>query len=82
MKKNKENKEKRRKTWVIAIHPIKEVQTNLISPSLLSIQYWFSPWLWHVHRPTGLYRLSSLPGLLGKKIVSDFKIFIGVTGTG
>ena len=38
--------------------------TNLISPCLLSIQYWLPPWLWQGQRPTGLCRSSLLPGLL------------------
>ena len=63
------------------LQPIKVMQTCLISPCLLSIQYWLPPWLWHGHRPTGLCKSSLFPGLWGK-IVSGIEISIGVTDTG
>ena len=60
------------------LQPIKVMQTCLISPCLLSIQYWLPPWLWHGHRPTGLCKSSLFPGLWGK-IASDIGTSIKVT---
>ena len=58
----------------VAFHPIDAMRTYLISPCLLSIQYWFPPWLWQGQRPTGLCRSSLFPGLLGNT-VSNFQDF-------
>ena len=52
----------------VAFHPIDAMQTYLISPCLLSIQYWFPPWLWQGQRPTGLCRSSLFPGLLDNSV--------------